>query len=1323
MLYLIDQDNDEAWRVYEAGQSWNQAHPKRWSISNPRANPLVRAAILHGVNHPSESQIQIIDSGEDAGILPLYHGALAAPLISADKKVFGAVELIRFGVDDENCAEEFTQEELGWFNAATSKLGHVLGEVWLREGLKQSEMKNAASVAMLEEVAAQSTVTENNVLWKNESLIEACRGAVGAKKVAVYLTHPIDEGSLTVISPDASVPTCRIETSRGLVGKVYDTGRYMNISGIHEDIHKDYDGKVDLPVAPLDAFLSVPIKSVEEEILGVIEFSGKDHGQAFSKLDRVKIESLVGRVSHALFVAQLALKCEIAEVATESLQESAALVKPQADLDLTIKTLLSKLKKRLNSEGTMLYVKEMDDDNGIEEFVKYTYDEKHGLGVHVVPIDGGAIGELLRRAHDASTRDRPTINEKDVRDQRWFSPQIDHQNTMSRTAALLLAPCKGDDGEIIGALGVLNHAEGYTNKEWSEHDMRHVESLAPLVCSWALSTRLNEARAISERKALQMVDLAANLSTCLDQPEQTRIIILDAALSIMGAEVAVLHVVSDGKLRREGWSQVPRVGCAMGYNSIVNKDMLITSTDSEHDSIESMVHTDKAMLNLIDVKSHPKFLPTMDRLTGVTSQCMLVAPLVTEDGECLGVLQLINKRPLHDEDCNESSAFSEGDCDVFEHYTVLATASIQNGERYENKAKVEDMLRVLVNDMNSMNKSLKLDTVCNKGFAACKDLVGAAKSSIYLVNPHKNETYPDATLEVEIDSMGDQAASSMRRGKQSAQRSILAEWTARNNESEMINDCEAECSKGNKLKRFDAKVDFGFNVKNIITVPLSHDDIHPLYTRSEDMKGKVSHKVFGVLQLLNKVEGDGFTQQDYFVAQKIGQYLGSALHNSLIWREKEAELHRVEGMRKMSSAMIEASSLEECMLALMRTAREATNGAYSALYFIDNEVNKVQRFDTDPEHLDQVLECSKEVVIKQSRNAIADICMFNGKSVRKAIPKGDEHIDFFGYDVRDGMPLYSYCFVPVICAADEKSAGSKRSAFDRTNAVLAIYNKNDSSLDSFDKYDEALLEGFGRDAHRCLDIHYTRFKREKKMEMDTLLIPACAEIAAAPDMAALRGAITRAVESVIPCDFRKTTSQRAKAEMSPPDRISIFLLDDESAKAGAGKKAVPELVPLLGPEGKPANFPEDESKWVADYVRQTRKPLYIPDTRLEADIENKPVWLGPNWYRVAQSAFVQTGYNTHCVIAAPITDGNGNFMGVLQACNTLYDPWEFHPGLREPDLSNLIKLIPSVATRIQQLKGSASMSYLGDLGWSGLTLEQIQGASEGVLTGGEGMID
>ena len=58
----------------------------------------------------------------------------------------------------------------------------------------------------------------------------------------------------------------------------------------------------------------------------------------------------------------------------------------------------------------------------------------------------------------------------------------------------------------------------------------------------------------------------------------------------------------------------------------------------------------KALINLVDVKSHPRFEPDVDRLTGTHSRCMLCAPLLTAEGGCLGVMQLINKVPSHDDD-------------------------------------------------------------------------------------------------------------------------------------------------------------------------------------------------------------------------------------------------------------------------------------------------------------------------------------------------------------------------------------------------------------------------------------------------------------------------------------------------------------------------------------------------------------------------------------------------------------------------------------------------------------------------------------------------
>ena len=81
------------------------------------------------------------------------------------------------------------------------------------------------------------------------------------------------------------------------------------------------------------------------------------------------------------------------------------------------------------------------------------------------------------------------------------------------------------------------------------------------------------------------------------------------------------------------------------------------------------------------MRNHPQHDPTIDRIAGCVSKGMLCAPLVTDAGTCVGVLQLINKHKRHEDDCTETAAFSDSDCGVFEHFAMLVTAAVANGER------------------------------------------------------------------------------------------------------------------------------------------------------------------------------------------------------------------------------------------------------------------------------------------------------------------------------------------------------------------------------------------------------------------------------------------------------------------------------------------------------------------------------------------------------------------------------------------------------------------------------------------------------------------
>jgi len=203
----------------------------------------------------------------------------------------------------------------------------------------------------------------------------------------------------------------------------------------------------------------------------------------------------------------------------------------------------------------------------------------------------------------------------------------------------------------------------------------------------------------------------------------------------------------------------------------------------------------------------------------------------------------------------------------------------------------------------------------------------------------------------------------------------------------------------------------------------------------------------------------------------------------------------------------------------------------------------------------------------------------------------------------------------------------------------------------------------------------------------------------------LRDAIVTAVNYVIPCELRKTRSMVDKAPLVPPDRVSIFLLaeDEETLK------------PLHDSSARsPDAYPTGESVWVANLALKQNRPVFVVDT--SQDMEDDTHLPGVlNWYKLAQQEQISTGHMIYSVIACLITDGEGKILGVLQAIYNLRYDGAPQISFREPDLANLCRLVPNIATKLMGLRGQECSSFIGDDGYGGLTTQQIIEASEGDL--------
>merc|ERR1719359_266888 len=61
--------------------------------------------------------------------------------------------------------------------------------------------------------------------------------------------------------------------------------------------------------------------------------------------------------------------------------------------------------------------------------------------------------------------------------------------------------------------------------------------------------------------------------------------------------------------------------------------------------IAGHVFTTQETVNIADCYSDARFDQSFDRATGYRTKCLLTMPIVDFEGECMGVLQAINKQP------------------------------------------------------------------------------------------------------------------------------------------------------------------------------------------------------------------------------------------------------------------------------------------------------------------------------------------------------------------------------------------------------------------------------------------------------------------------------------------------------------------------------------------------------------------------------------------------------------------------------------------------------------------------------------------------------
>ncbi|XP_057313858.1 dual 3',5'-cyclic-AMP and -GMP phosphodiesterase 11-like isoform X2 [Hydractinia symbiolongicarpus] len=276
-------------------------------------------------------------------------------------------------------------------------------------------------------------------------------------------------------------------------------------------------------------------------------------------------------------------------------------------------------------------------------------------------------------------------------------------------------------------------------------------------------------------------------------------------------------------------------------------------------------------VNIPDAYADPRFNQDVDKKTGYHTRsilCMPVKAASDEDGnsEVIAVAQVINKSGTQ----SKGHVFTEEDEKIFEKYLTFCGIGITNAQLFEQfnielkrNQVLLDLARVIFEEQSTLHD------VVHKIMMNTQTLLQCERCSVLLVDPTSKGLFSQA-FDLEARDYVDENGTVGR--KQSCGTSEvrfpinigITGYVATTGETLNIPDAYND-------PRFDPSVDggSGFKTKTILCMPIKNS------------KGDI----IGVVQLLNKMDGKPFNQNDENLFEAFAIFCGIAIHNTYIYEE------------------------------------------------------------------------------------------------------------------------------------------------------------------------------------------------------------------------------------------------------------------------------------------------------------------------------------------------------------------------------------------------------------------------------------------------------
>ncbi|XP_070540826.1 cGMP-specific 3',5'-cyclic phosphodiesterase-like isoform X6 [Ptychodera flava] len=277
----------------------------------------------------------------------------------------------------------------------------------------------------------------------------------------------------------------------------------------------------------------------------------------------------------------------------------------------------------------------------------------------------------------------------------------------------------------------------------------------------------------------------------------------------------------------------------------------------------------KETVNIKNAYEDPRFNREIDKKTGYKTHSILCMPICSHEGEVIGVAQIINK-------ISGDHEFTAKDEQVFANYLTFCGIGLMNAQLFDmsvQEYKRNQMLLQLARGIFEEQSSL--DGVVHKMMSEAISLLKCERVLVFILEEHEEGMSIFERMgkkfnkdEVVFATAFDLFAKDGEVKKPSA---ATMEWSSKNGIAKHVattgETLNIEDTQNNSPFKMGVDEGSGFTPRTLLCMPIYNSE----------------HKIIGVTQLLNKVSGQPFHEQDVNIFEAFAIFCGLGIHNTQMY--------------------------------------------------------------------------------------------------------------------------------------------------------------------------------------------------------------------------------------------------------------------------------------------------------------------------------------------------------------------------------------------------------------------------------------------------------